>query len=246
MNMRSLKSTALIAFSLSLAFGCGYLAATEKVFESAQTGAEKDCFVAPPDAAPQPSAYWREKASFFETFGGPASVVMIGDSLTDGAEWAEMFPGAGVVNRGIDGDTIGGVLQRMEGIKSVHARKAFVMIGINDFGKENRSVAAVLADYRKVVSQLQESGMKVFIQSTLPCNEAKAGWISCAAIQGRIRELNRRLAGLASTSVAFIDINAGLAGTGGLKPDLTYDGVHLNGEGYRIWKDEILKFVVAD
>jgi lysophospholipase L1-like esterase len=78
------------------------------------------------------------------------------------------------------------------------------------------------------------------------CNEAKAGWIGCSAIQGRIRELNRRLAGLASAKVGFIDINAGLAGAGGLKPELTYDGVHLNGEGYRIWRDEISKSVLAD
>jgi lysophospholipase L1-like esterase len=96
------------------------------------------------------------------------------------------------------------------------------------------------------VSRLRESGVKVFIQSTLPCNEVKAEWISCAAIQGKIGELNRRLVGLASGNVVYIDINAGLAGPGGLKPDLTYDGVHLNGEGYRIWKDEISKFVLAD
>jgi len=246
MNMRSLKSKILFALSLVLAFGWGYLASRGEFFPFAQIEAVRDYFVARPDVTPEPSAYWREKVSFFDTFRAPASVVMIGDSLTDGAEWAEMFPGAGVVNRGIDGDTIGGVLLRMEGIKSVHARKAFVMIGINDFGKEDRSVDAVFADYRKVVSLLQQSGTKVFVQSTVPCNEAKAGWIFCAAIQGKIKELNRRLAGLASGNVAYIDITKGLAGEGGLKADLTYDGVHLNGQGYRIWKDEISKFVLAD
>ena len=119
------------------------------------------------------------------------------------------------------------------------------MIGINDF-KEGRSVDAVFEDYRGIVSRLGEAGMKVHVQSTLACNEVKAGWIGCAAIQGGIRDLNRRLAGLASANVVFIDINARLAGPGGLKPELTYDGVHLNGEGYRIWRDQISKFVAAD
>lgn len=198
-----------------------------------------------PDAGAQPSSYWDEKKSFFDTFGTYASVVMIGDSLTDGAEWREMFPGLAVVNRGVDEDTTAGVLRRMDTITSTRARKAFVMIGINDF-KEGRTVEDVFDDYRNIVSRLEESGMKVFVQSTLACNEAKAEWISCAAIRGKIRDLDRRLAGLASARVTFIDINAGLAGAGGLKPELTYDGVHLNGEGYRIWRDAISKFVLAD
>ena len=229
-----MKALAVVSLLLVLSFAGGYLAAPSVQREGAKG-----------TAVSEPSSYWLEKKAFFETFGARTSVVMVGDSLTDGAEWGEMFPGIAVANRGVDGDTTAGVLRRLEGIVSVHARKAFVMIGINDF-KEDRSVEAVFRDYRGIVSRLSESGTKVFIQSTLLCNEAKAGWISCAAIQGRIRELNRRLAGLASADVAFIDINAGLAGPGGLKAELSYDGVHLNGEGYRIWKTEISKFVLAD
>jgi lysophospholipase L1-like esterase len=186
-----------------------------------------------------------EKKSFFDALGTYASTVMIGDSLTDGAEWKEMFPGSAVVNRGVDGDTSAGVLRRLDGITAARAKKAFVMIGINDF-KEGRTVDAVFEDYRTIVSALGKSGMRVFVQSTLMCNAAKAEWIGCAAIQGKIRELNRRLSGLASAKVTYIDINAGLTGPEGLRPDLTYDGVHLNGEGYRIWRDEISKFVLAD
>jgi lysophospholipase L1-like esterase len=195
--------------------------------------------------ASQPSSYWDEKKSFFDAFGSYASVVMIGDSLTDGAEWREVFPGVAVVNRGVDGDTTAGVLKRMDSIVSAKARKAFVMIGINDL-KEGRSVDAVLQDYRGIVSRLSESGMKVYVESTLACNEAKADWIGCAAMQGKIRQLNRGLAGLASANVTFIDINAQLSGANGLKPDLTYDGVHLNGEGYKVWRDRISKFVMTD
>jgi lysophospholipase L1-like esterase len=228
MNRDRLKSLAAFALIAALSFAAGYLARGSA-----------------PQSEAGPSSYWEEKKSFFDTFGTYASIVMVGDSLTDGAEWREMFPGVAVVNRGVDGDTTAGVLHRMDAITSTRARKAFVMIGINDF-KEGRTVDAVFNDYRGIVSRLNEGGMKVFVQATVMCNEAKAGWISCTAIQGRIRELNGRLAGLASARVTFIDINAGLAGAGGLKPELTHDGVHLNGEGYRIWRDEISKFVLAD
>jgi lysophospholipase L1-like esterase len=225
-----MKKPIVFGFLLVLSVAAGYFA------RNAVTRSQ-------PDAGP--SSYWQEKKSFFDTLGAYASTVMIGDSLTDGAEWKEMFPGIAVVNRGVDGDTTAGVLRRMEGIVSTHARRAFVMIGINDF-KEGRTVDAVFQDYRSLVSGLEDGGMKVFVQSTLQCNEAKGGWISCAAIQGKIRELNRRLSGLASAKVSYIDINAGLSGPEGLRPDLTYDGVHLNGEGYRIWRDEISKFILAD
>jgi lysophospholipase L1-like esterase len=230
MDKNRLKSFLLVLLLLLLSFAGGYF----------WRGLAAD---RPED--PMQDAYWLEKKSFFETFGALASTVMIGDSLTDDAEWREIFPGVATVNRGVGGDTTAGVLRRMNSITSAHARKAFIMIGINDF-KEGRSVDAAFRDYRSIVSRLNEAGMKVFVQSTVLCNQAKAEWISCAENQGKIRELNRRLAALASANVVFIDINPGLTDADGLKGELTYDGVHLNGEGYRIWRDEISKFVLAD
>jgi lysophospholipase L1-like esterase len=237
--------SAAIVLVAAFLFGWGYLAGTDGVFPHDQIESLRSRFAPGEEEAPQLSAYWQEKSSFFDTLGARASVVMIGDSLTDGAEWSEMFPGVAIANRGIDGDTTAGVLRRMQGILSVHAEKAFVMLGINDFGKDGRTVDAVFADYSDIVSRLEKAGTKVYLQSTLSCNEARAGWISCSAIQGKIRELNARLASLASPSVVYIDLNAWLAGEGGLKPDFTYDGVHLNGDGYKIWKREISKFVRA-
>lgn len=38
-------------------------------------------------------------------------VVMIGESITDGAEWREVFPNVAIVNRGINGDKCAGVLK---------------------------------------------------------------------------------------------------------------------------------------
>ena len=199
-----------------------------------------------PETVTQPSSsYWRERSSLFRTFTHQPQVVMIGDSLTDGAEWAEMFPQQDIVNRGIDSDTTEGVLARLDDILSVKPRQAFVMIGINDFADAHRQVAAVFASYRSIVTRLDQGGVEVTVQSTLPCNVAKAAWKSCAALNPRIRQLNTRLASLASARVRFVDLWPLLAANGELNSDYTYDGVHLNGEGYRQWKRGIAPFMPA-
>jgi lysophospholipase L1-like esterase len=196
-----------------------------------------------PAAAPKRSSYWLERTSFFRTFARTADVVMLGDSLTDGAEWREMFPQLVILNRGIDSDTTQGVLARVDDILAVRPRTAFVMIGINDFAETQRPVGAVFANYRSIVSRLDQAGVKVFVQSTLPCNEAKAAWKSCPSINAKVSQLNGRLATLASARVNFIDLTPALAGHGGLRSEFTDDGVHLNGPGYRQWRDAIASFM---
>jgi lysophospholipase L1-like esterase len=57
--------------------------------------------------------------------------------------------------------------------------------------------------------------------------------------------LNLRLATLASERVRFVDLTPALAGEGGLKDEFTYDGVHLNGEGYLQWRTAIAPFMPA-
>jgi lysophospholipase L1-like esterase len=201
---------------------------------------------AAPAAAPvqaQRSPYWNERTSFFRTFGQHADVVMVGDSLTDAAEWREMFPQLSIVNRGIDNDTTDGVLARLDDIVAARPRLAFVMIGINDFSNAHAGVAGVLSNYRAIVARLRQAGIKVIIESTLPCNETLGKWKSCNAINVKIRKLDEQLAKLASADVAYADLAALLTDAHGVKKEFTYDGVHLNGEGYRIWRDAIAHYM---
>jgi lysophospholipase L1-like esterase len=197
-----------------------------------------------PQTQPERSSYWRERSSLFRTLPRH-EVVMIGDSLTDGAEWAELFPGQDIANRGIDSDTSDGVLARLDDILAGKPRQAFLMIGINDFADGQREVDAVFASYSAIVGRLERAGVRVVVQSTLPCNEAKGQWKSCASINGKIARLDARLATLASARVAFVDLRPALAAGGQLDGDLTFDGVHLNGEGYRRWQRAIAALMPA-
>lgn len=187
--------------------------------------------------------YWRERVSLFNPLTHRAEVVMIGDSLTDGAEWHELFPGHNIANRGIDSDTTDGVLARLDGLVAARPQLAFVMIGINDFADAHRSVAAVWASYQQIVQRLERSGITVVVVSTLPCHAAKGAWKSCGRYNSKIRALNTRLVRLEGGSVTFLDLWPALVAGGNLKAEFTFDGIHLNGNGYQQWTRAMAPFM---
>src|ERR1700719_953485 len=61
-----------------------------------------------------------------------ATIVMLGDSITEAAPWDELTGCRSIVNRGIGGDTTGGVLARLGDVVKLRPRAVFLMIGVND------------------------------------------------------------------------------------------------------------------
>jgi lysophospholipase L1-like esterase len=181
--------------------------------------------------------YYPNKKSFFEVNGVAADIVMIGDSITDEAEWHELFPKQLIVNRGIRGDTTKGVLNRMDSILSTRAKKAFIMLGHNDL-RQNETVENVYLNYEKIVARLKSNGIMPYIQSTLLAGQQHR------ALNKKIRALNSQLEALCrKEGLVYIDLNRKLAKDRGLNPSLSQDDVHLNGKGYSIWKNQIKKYV---
>ena len=161
---------------------------------------------------------------------GPVDVVMIGDSLTAGGNWAGRFPGLRVANAGVDSDTALKILARLDAILAIQPTRAFVMVGINDV-YNGVPVHRIAARYARIVEVLQGRGVAVTIQSTVEC----AGPV-CRDRLARVRALNARLKALAQDRGAgFIDLNATLSGPNGLRPEFSRDGVHINAAGYRAW-----------
>ena len=184
------------------------------------------------------SNYYFDRKSFFKVNGSKADIVMIGDSITDSAEWNEMFPNVSIVNRGISGDTTKGVLSRMESIYSTNAKKAFIMIGLNDLGK-NISIDEVFSNYEKIVTKLKQHGITPYIESVLFLGDKHANK------NNDVLKLNLRLKGLSEKeNVVFVDLNKVLSENGKLKESFSSeDGVHLNGEGFFVWKNSIKKYM---
>lgn len=232
-----------ILLTAIISFGCGMITYKYKIFPYKQIKwltkrlTENELSRNYPKATKNPAAIYLDRKSFFEINGIQADIVMIGDSITDEAEWNELFPNQFIVNRAISGDTTRGVLNRMNSILATRAKKAFILLGHNDFMK-NETVENVYHNYEKIVTRLKSNGIIPYVQSTL-----LAGG-QYQALNKKIKELNVRLEALCEKEgLVYINLNNRLAKDGILDKTYSNDDVHLNGEGYLVWKNQIKKYL---
>lgn len=182
--------------------------------------------------------YYKHKKSQFEVLmkNDKYTTMMLGDSITDEAQWDELLNIDTIQNRGISGDTTQGVLARLNSV-SKNIEKVFIMIGVNDImrGKE---VNEVYSNYLKIIKFFQEKNIKVYIQSTLFIGEKRAGNFNI-----KVEDLNKRLESFANkNSIEFINLNKIFAPNKMLKQEFTFDDLHLNGSAYKLWAQEIKKY----
>lgn len=163
-------------------------------------------------------------------------IVFVGDSITDGGTWDELFPGLPVKNRGINADNTLGVLNRLEPILYYRPAAIFLLIGTNDLNfYEYRHDDDILETYSQIldICKTVSPETKVFVQSILPRTKR---------FSKHITFLNQKLQGLAGKyGYEYIDLYSHFADeTGALKKDWTNDNLHLMSPGYKKWV-EILK-----
>jgi lysophospholipase L1-like esterase len=162
-------------------------------------------------------------------------IVFLGDSLTLGCEWRELFGNLLILNRGIGGDTSAGVLKWLPEITRLEPAAVFLMIGANDAQMLGYSPADTVRNYRAIISAILQSspGTRVYVESILPSQAPKFNrWSD---------EVNRGTRLLANgTSVRFIDLRPAFLGRNlAMDNRFTYDGLHLNANGYLLWKQQI-------
>ena len=194
------------------------------------------------------SEYNYQKRSLFEQLPIRGNdIVFLGNSITDGGEWAELFNNRHVKNRGISGDRSSWMLDRLDPIVGGQPRKLFLLIGTNDLAA-GTPAAEVVANVRKIVERFQSESprTKLYVQSVFPVNDSFKKY---AAKHGRhdadIVAVNKGLQALcAEKGIVYIDLWTLLADKNGkLRADLTNDGLHLMGEGYIVWRDAVLPYV---
>ena len=159
---------------------------------------------------------------------------MLGDSLTDWGNWDELLPGLDIINRGIGGDTSGGVLTRLKEISQRNPKTVVLMIGINDILQDS-SPELVALNIKQTVRSLRENKIRVILQSVL-LMDATTG----QRANRKVKRLNTFLRHIAAEeSTQFLDLNTVLAPNGTLHPELTRDGLHLAGRGYILWAESL-------
>ena len=172
------------------------------------------------------------------------SIVFVGDSLTNGAEWRELLGNDKVINRGINGDTTYGLLDRISSIANGKPEKIFLMIGVNDMvlslGTEKS-----FDNYRAILNKIKTESpdSKVYVESLLPVNEGM--YIYPGKVNNKqIAEYNEKLKSIVSESgYSFIDMHDSFMANGELKKEFTHDGIHMSGKGYETWVNNIKQYL---
>lgn len=162
-----------------------------------------------------------------------ADIVFFGDSLTYYGDFASVFPDKVVCNLGLRGDTIQGMIDRVEQVRMLEPKQVFLMAGIND-------VSHVMVDefealYNRLIDAIIQELPKatLIIQSILPVN-AQSFSISCNNAQ--IRACNSKIQMIAvAKNLNYQNIHSLYEENGQLPLKFTRDGLHLTCEAYNLW-----------
>lgn len=194
-----------------------------------------------------PDVYYARRATLFDLLPVYSSdIIMLGNSLTDGAEWNELFDNCHVKNRGIVGDIIPGFFERLEPILKGQPRKIFIMGGVNDIS-HGVSADSIVSAMTQVVTTIQARCPKteIYVQSMLPFNNDVRLWKLLKGREQMVVDGNKGLESMCQRlGVTFINLYPLFVGENGkMKPEYTNDGLHLMGGAYLIWRDALLPYI---
>ena len=184
--------------------------------------------------------HYRQRSDFFHHYPvNQGDIVFLGDSITDGGCWDELFPGLPIKNRGINGDTTTGVLNRIGDVLAYKPAAIFILIGTNDLPWfQYRHDDDILQTYIQILEACLRTSpeTKVFVQSILP---------RAARFAKRIQNLNRQLKEISSIfHYTFINLYPHFEGAKGeLSERFTNDHLHLLSAGYARWVEILAPFM---
>jgi lysophospholipase L1-like esterase len=157
-----------------------------------------------------------------------SSIVMLGDSITEQADWASLLPDVPVANRGYSGYTTEQLLPVAESVGDSQPRAVFVLTGTNDI-RDGRPPEWTATHLRRLLDSLTQRSPDtiIVVQTILPRADQPA---AVDATNEAVRTV------AAGRGLRVLDLHAPFDdGAGGLRADETTDGLHLSPSGYRRW-----------
>jgi len=165
----------------------------------------------------------------------PGGTVFLGDSITEQFPLRQAFAGKNVINRGIGGDKINGLRERLDVcVTSLKPETIYVLIGANDvFAGIYDSDEVLAEDYQSLLREIQycAPGADITVFSVLP---AGLGFVDK---NPRIHQFNVILEPIVEAEgLKYIDLHPHLGDERGeLKKSFTVEGIHLTLDGYYAW-----------
>lgn len=173
--------------------------------------------------------------------------ILLGDSISLWFPVELLPPKRTWLNQGISGETSVGLLERLDLIDRTQPEIIFVLIGINDLIRGAKD-ETILANQQLIISYLRKvhPQSKIVIHSILPHGGEKITWEGrerlLAIPNSRIQALNEQIKAIAnSEGIIYLDLYPLFSDAkGNLNTELTSDGLHLNPQGYKIWRNALI------
>jgi lysophospholipase L1-like esterase len=208
---------------------------------SAQTPEQIAAMQAKLNDWPQLDRYRADNAALPATAAGEQRVVFYGDSITD--SWGRrpgtgtFFPGKPYVNRGISGQTTPQMVVRFQqDVIRLQPAVVVILAGTNDVaGNTGPSTPAMTEDnFASMAAIARQNGIKVVLASITPAYAYP--WKPSARPVPTIHEVNQWLKEYcAREHFVYLDYYSALVDDkGGMRPGLSFDGVHPTAAGYAI------------
>lgn len=164
--------------------------------------------------------------------------LFLGNSITEQGFWEKRLDTLSVVNHGISGDLTFSVLHRLQYTIKQNPKVIFLMIGINDLGKRVPD-SIITKNIFKIIKKLNQDlpKTKIHLQSILPINNEILGFPDDFNYFKNITKINQKLIdNKKELNYTYIDLHSEFKDSeGNLKEKFTFDGLHLNEEGYKNW-----------
>lgn len=173
-----------------------------------------------------------EQYAYLNQSVNTASIVFLGDSNIKRFNVEEYLRGYNVINRGMYSDTTVSLLERLDrNVNNLEISILFLLVGYNDL--QYRSNTEIVDNIKLILNRINAE--KIYLQSLLPV-DAKIKDINVRIVDIN-EELRKHCVG---KNVEYVDLHSHyLTEAGGLSDKYSFDGIHLNGAGYLLWKELI-------
>jgi lysophospholipase L1-like esterase len=183
---------------------------------------------------PQLEHYREANAALAPLPAGEQRVIIYGASVAEywGTRGGPFFPGKPYLNRGIGGQNSGQMLVRFrQDVIALHPAAVVFLESTNDIS-QNMTPEASEDNYQSIAELAKANGIRMILTSITPSSHFP--WNPEMHPAETIRARNVWLKDYAAShSLVYVDFFPVLANAeGGMKADLTVDGVHPNKEGY--------------
>lgn len=185
--------------------------------------------------------YRAEDASLAPPAANENRVVFLGDSITDYWKLADYFPGKPYINRGVDGQSTPEMLVRFrQDVIDLHPKVLVVLAGTNDVAgvtgpTRNEDIEA---NYASMAELARVHNIRVVFASLLPVYNYTPESKESFALRPRERilALNTWLKDYcAKNQLVYLDYFSAVVDRQGMfKRELSDDGLHPNGAGYKL------------